>query len=67
MDTLIEVSTGQVKVRYTDRKGREQVVAERLELPSDVCNGLLFTLMKDVKPSVPRTTVSMGRPCQSRG
>jgi hypothetical protein len=59
MDTLIDVSTGQVKIRYTDDKGKEQVVAERLELPSDVANGLLFTLMKDVKPSVPRTTVSM--------
>src|SRR5207253_9537889 len=30
-----------------------------MELPPDVANGLLFTLMKDVKPSVPRTTVSM--------
>jgi hypothetical protein len=58
MDTLIDASTGQVKVRYTD-KGKEQMVAERLELPSDIANGLLFTLMKDVKPSVPRTTVSM--------
>jgi len=30
-----------------------------MELPPDVANGLLFTLMKDVKPSAPRTTVSM--------
>ena len=59
MDTLIDASTGQVKVRYTDDKGKEKVVAERLELPSDVANGLLFTLMKNVKPSAPRTTVSM--------
>ena len=58
MDTLIDASTGQVKIRYTDN-GKEQMVAERLELPSDIANGLLFTLMKDVKPNVPRTTVSM--------
>jgi hypothetical protein len=58
MDTLIDASTGQVKVRYTDN-GKEQMVAELLELPADIANGLLFTLMKDVKPSVPRTTVSM--------
>src|SRR6266550_9140205 len=35
-DTLIDASTGQVKVRYTDDKGKEKVVAERLKLPSDL-------------------------------
>src|SRR5437867_6175053 len=59
VDTSINASTGQVKVRYTEDKGKEKVIAQRMELPSDVANGLLFTLMKDVKPSVPRTTVSM--------
>jgi len=57
-DTLIDASTGQVKVRYTEEKGKEKVLEKRLELPPDVANGLLFTLMKDVKPSTPRTTVS---------
>jgi len=59
VDTLIDASTGQVKVRYSEDNGKEKVVAQRLELPPDVSNGLLFTLMKDIKPSVPRTTVSM--------
>src|SRR5438477_11767074 len=59
MDTLIDASTGQVKVRYTDDRGKEKVIAQRMELPPDLANGLLFTLMKDVNPSVPRTTVSM--------
>ena len=59
IDTLIDASSGQVKVCYTDDKGQEKVIAERLELPSDIANGVLFTLMKDVKPSVPRTTVAM--------
>jgi hypothetical protein len=59
MDTSIDASTGQVKVRYTQDKGKEKVIAQRMELPPDVANGLLFTLMKDIKPSVPRTTVSM--------
>src|SRR5213595_655003 len=56
MDTSIDVSTGQVKVRYTEDKGKEKVIAERLDLPPDVTNGLLFTLMKHVKPSAPQTT-----------
>jgi len=59
VDTLIDASTGQVKIRYTDDKAQQKVIAERLELPPDVANGLLFTLVKDIKPSVPQTTVSM--------
>ncbi len=59
VDTLIDASTGQVKVRYTEDNGKEKVIAQRLDLPPDVANGLLFTLMKDVKPSVPQTMVSI--------
>src|SRR5438874_5367799 len=59
VDTAIDTSTGQVRVRYTDDKDKEKVIAQRMELPPDIANGLLFTLMKDIKPSVPRTTVSM--------
>src|SRR5207247_6721159 len=50
MDTSIDASTGQVKVRYTDDRGKETVIAERMKLPPDVVNGLLFTLMKDINP-----------------
>ncbi len=59
MDTSIDASTGEVKVRYTEDKGKEKVIAQRMKLPPDVANGLLFTLMKDINPRVPRTTVSM--------
>ena len=59
VDTLIDASTGQVKVRYTEEKGSPKVINERIALPADVSNGLLFTLMKDVKPSAPLTTVSL--------
>jgi hypothetical protein len=59
VDTLVDAVTSQVKVRYTEDNGKEKVITERPELPPDVANGLLFTLMKNVEPSVPRTTVSM--------
>src|SRR5438094_10596494 len=59
MDTSIDASTAEVKVRYTEDKGKENVIAQRMKLPPDVANGLLFTLMKDINPRVPRTTVSM--------
>jgi hypothetical protein len=58
MDISIDASTGQVKVRYTEARGKEKVIAQQMNLPPDVANGLLFTLIKDVNPKVPRTTVS---------
>jgi hypothetical protein len=58
METLIDAASGQVTVRYTDDHGQEQVLTERLELPPDVANGILFTLLKNVQPSVHKATVS---------
>jgi hypothetical protein len=58
METSIDATTGEVTVRYTDNQGKERVLTERMKLPPDVANGLVFTLLKDVEPSVPQTTVS---------
>jgi hypothetical protein len=58
IETSINAATGQVKVRYTD-DGKTKVLTERLELPPDLANGLIFTLMKNVQPDTQRTTVSM--------
>jgi hypothetical protein len=58
METLIDAASGQVTVRYTDDHGQEQVLTEHLELPPDVANGILFTLLKNVQPSVHKATVS---------
>jgi hypothetical protein len=59
LDTLVDASTGEVTVRYTDSKGQKKVMTQRMALPPDLANGLLFTLLKDIQPNVPRTTVSM--------
>jgi hypothetical protein len=58
METSVDVATGRVVVRYTDDEGKEQTVDERLSLPEDVANGLLFTLVRHIQPSVPQTVVS---------
>ena len=58
METSIDSTTGQVSVRYTDDHGKQKALTEKLALPPDVANGLLFTLMKDIEPGVPKTTVS---------
>src|ERR1700681_591850 len=57
METIIDATSGQVTVRYTE-DGKEKILSERLELPPDVANGIVFTLLKNIQPTVPKTTVS---------
>src|SRR6266699_1475525 len=59
METSIDASSGQVTVRYKDQDGGEKILRERRDLPPDIANGLLFTLVKHIQPNVPQTTVSM--------
>ena len=58
METSIDASKGEVTVRYTDDHKQEKVTTEHLELPPDLANGILFTLLKNVQPEAPKTTVS---------
>lgn len=59
MEVSIDGLAGQVTVRYTDDEGKEKVVTDRLELPPDVANGMVLTLLKNIRADVPQTTVSM--------
>src|SRR6266496_2274893 len=59
METSIDASSGQITVRYKDSAGKDRVLNERRDLPPDVANGLLFTLVKHIQPNVPQATVSM--------
>ena len=58
MEVSIDSSSGQVTVRYTD-DGKEKIATDRLQLPPDLANGMIFTLLKNVRPDGPPTTVSM--------
>jgi hypothetical protein len=58
-DTLIDASTGQVTIRSIDDGGKTKIVNEHIDLPPDISNGLLFTMLKDIKPGGSQTTVSM--------
>jgi hypothetical protein len=58
METSIDPTAGQVTVRYTDDDSKKKILTERLKLPPDLANGMLFTLLKNIHPSVPKTTVS---------
>lgn len=59
IDLSIATSTGQVTVLYTDDDGKEKTAAERLKLPPDLANGLVLTLLKNVRPDTPPAEVSM--------
>ena len=53
-----DTSKGEVTVHYTE-DGKERVATDRMELPLDVANGMIFTLLKNLRPDGPPTTVSM--------
>jgi hypothetical protein len=57
-DTSIDASTGEVTVRSME-DGKEKVVRNRLVLPRDLANGLVFTLLKNIQPNSRSITVSM--------
>ena len=58
METLIDASTGQVTVHYKDHDGKEKVLKQKLKLPPDLVNGLMFTLVKRSKST--RSSVMQG-------
>ena len=58
-EVSVTTSTGQVTVRYTDDKGKEQVADEHLKLPSDLANGLVLTLLKNLRPGEALPELSM--------
>ena len=55
----ITASTGQVTVQYTDDGGKGKTVSEHLKLPPDLANGLVPTLLKNLRPDTPQLKVSM--------
>lgn len=59
MEVSIDGTSGRVTVRYRDEDGKEKVADERLKLPADVANGLMTTLLKNLRPEINGATVSM--------
>jgi hypothetical protein len=59
IDVAVDGASGQVTVAYREDDGKEKLLTERLELPEDVSNGLMFTLLKNIDSKAAATTVSM--------
>jgi hypothetical protein len=58
IDLSFACSTGQVTVRYTD-DGQEKLAKDHLSLPPDLANGLVPTLIKNLRPDSPPVEGSM--------
>jgi len=58
-ETSIMVPQRTVRVRYLEGKRKGETVQSELDIPPDVSNGMLFTLLKNIPPTAPQTTLSM--------
>lgn len=61
VEMTVDGGAGQVTVRYTE-DGKDKTTNERLALPPDLCNGMIFTLLKNIPPGAPETKVSFLAP-----
>src|SRR5206468_2047027 len=56
IDMKIDVGRGSVTVNYADDDGQPTTASEQMDLPADLANGLIITLLKNVRHTeYPRT------------
>ena len=59
MDVSIDCSKGQVTIRSSDDNGKEKVESNHFDLPKDLANGMVLTLLKNLRPDSPEIKLSM--------
>jgi hypothetical protein len=59
LDLSIDVPKGAVVVRSIGKDGKEEVASEHMDLPADLYNGLIPSIVKNLRPETPETKVSM--------
>ena len=57
IDMTVNGQTGQVTVRYTEGD-KEKTATEHMELPADTANGIVLTLLKNIRPDSKQTKLS---------
>jgi len=65
MEVSIDTSSDQVTICYTDDEGKEKTATDRMKFQPNLANGMIFTLLKNVRPDGP-TTMSMVAATRSR-
>jgi hypothetical protein len=61
LDMTVE-SGGQVTIRTTDKDGKVQNQTKHVDLPADVCNGMLAQLLVNIPPTTPGLKLGMVAP-----
>jgi hypothetical protein len=59
LDMSVDAMKGRVRVRYVDEDGEEKAEDEQLELPADLANGLILTVVKNLTFDRKPATVSL--------
>jgi hypothetical protein len=57
VDSYIDAVSGNVKISL-EKKGKDKDEQQHVDIPEDAANGLILTLLKNLSPSVPESTVS---------
>lgn len=58
LEMTIDRTGGKVAVKYRNDQGEEKIEDKKMELPDDLANGLIITLLKNVKPDALPSSVS---------
>jgi hypothetical protein len=59
LEVAIDQASGRVTVHTVDDDGEPKTHTEKMKLPDDLANGIILTLLKNILPESPSTTVSM--------
>lgn len=59
LDMTVDAASGTVNVRSTNKDGKEETYNEHMKLSPDIANGLVLTLLKNIRPGTSQVKVSM--------
>ena len=59
LEMSIDGSTGGVTVRYTNDHGEQKAESEHIDVPADLANGMILTLLKNVRPNALPKSISL--------
>lgn len=58
MESWVDAKTGEYRAIATD-KGKESSITQKLKMPADLANGIIYVILKNIDPKAASTTVSM--------
>lgn len=59
LDLSIDATTGEITVRFRGDNGEEKITRDHLDLPASLANGLVLSVMKNIRPDSPEIKVPL--------